>query len=143
MQDWVGLESFSEGQRLRWDWQLDDGYYPHWKEMTDYWATKGIKPFIYINPYFANTTNYSGVKKEENQFDEAYEKGYFIKDQEGKPMLMYSSSIQFGCVDLTNPDARLWIKKIIQENMIEKAGAWGWMHDFGEYVTLDSKTFDG
>lgn len=27
--------------------------------------------------------------------------------------------------------------------MIEDAGAWGWMHDFGEYVTLDSKTYDG
>lgn len=27
--------------------------------------------------------------------------------------------------------------------MIEEAGAWGWMHDFGEYVTLDSRTYDG
>jgi alpha-glucosidase len=46
-------------------------------------------------------------------------------------------------VDLTNPEAREWVKKIIQKNLIEEAGAWGWMHDFGEYVPLDSASFDG
>ena len=56
---------------------------------------------------------------------------------------MSSFNIEFGCIDLTNPEAKAWMKKIIQKNMIEDAGAWGWMHDFGEYVTLDSKTYDG
>jgi hypothetical protein len=27
--------------------------------------------------------------------------------------------------------------------MIEEAGAYGWMHDFGEYVPLDSNSSDG
>lgn len=26
--------------------------------------------------------------------------------------------------------------------MIDEAGAWGWMHDFGEYVSLDSRSYN-
>lgn len=56
---------------------------------------------------------------------------------------MQSVSIEMAIVDLTNPEARVWIKKIIQDNLIDEAGAWGWMHDFGEYNPLDAATFDG
>jgi len=56
---------------------------------------------------------------------------------------MNSVSINFAMVDFTNPEAREWVKDMIKENMLGEAGAWGWMHDFGEYVPLDSTTFDG
>jgi alpha-glucosidase len=56
MQDWVGLASFAEGQRLEWNWRLNRGYYPHWDELTKGWAQKGIRPMIYINPYFSNVS---------------------------------------------------------------------------------------
>ena len=55
--------------------------------MTDFWATKGIKPFIYINPYFANTTNLDPNKTTESQFDVGYKNGYFIKNLDGTPKL--------------------------------------------------------
>lgn len=64
-------------------------------------------------------------------------------NNDSSPQIMKSWSMEFSCIDLTNPDGRKWMKDIIIKNMIEEAGAYGWMHDFGEYVTLDSKTYDG
>lgn len=52
--------------------------------------------------------------------------------------MIKSGSIEVGIVDLWNPDARNWIKSIIQENILNEVGAWGWMHDFGEYMPLDA-----
>ena len=43
-----------------------------------------------------------------------------------------------GIVDLTNHKAYKWMKDVIKKNMIEEAGAWGWMHDFGEYTPFDA-----
>ena len=37
-------------------------------------------------------------------------------------------------IDLTNPDARAWIKEVIKNNLIAHAGSSGWMADFGELV---------
>jgi alpha-glucosidase len=54
-----------------------------------------------------------------------------------------SISIELGIVDLWNPEARTWLKNIIRTNLIEEAGAWGWMHDFGEYMPFDAYSFCG
>lgn len=49
-----------------------------------------------------------------------------------------------GMIDLTNPEAKQWAKdKILKHNILEEAGAGGWMHDFGEYMPFDSVLFDG
>jgi alpha-glucosidase (family GH31 glycosyl hydrolase) len=50
------------------------------------WARDGVKPFIYINPYFANVTGEAFVRQ--NQFEEGFEKGYFIKNKDGSTYLM-------------------------------------------------------
>lgn len=69
--------------------------------------------------------------------------GYFLKKADGSPYLLKSVSIDMTIVDLSNPEAYDWMKKIIIENLIGEAGAWGWMHDFGEYNPLDAVYFDG
>lgn len=56
MQDWVGTKDFNEGTRLMWNWKLNRKQYPQWDSMVDGWAKDGVKPMIYINPYFANLT---------------------------------------------------------------------------------------
>lgn len=71
-------------------------------------------------------------------FKEAYEGNYFIRDASGKPQIEKSLSIEFGTVDLTNPEAWNWYKKVIQEEVIGKGQSAGWMCDFGEYVRFDS-----
>jgi alpha-glucosidase len=45
-------------------------------------------------------------------------------------------------IDFTNPDARLWMKNIIKDNLITEAKAYGWMHDFGEYTPFDIDTYN-
>jgi len=56
---------------------------------------------------------------------------------------MFSLSIEFAIIDLTNPAAREWTKDIIKNNMVEEGMGWGWMHDFAEYTPFDAVAFDG
>jgi alpha-glucosidase len=42
-------------------------------------------------------------------------------------------------LDLSNPATRTWIKGIIKTELIGKAGASGWMADFGEALPFDAK----
>lgn len=48
--------------------------------MVKHWATLNIRPLIYINPYFSNISSEVANSTDANQFEEAYEKGYFIMD---------------------------------------------------------------
>lgn len=57
MQDWVGTKKFVEGTRLLWNWKLNRNQYPNWDQMIDDWKQDGVKPLIYINPYFANLSD--------------------------------------------------------------------------------------
>lgn len=59
MQDWVGRHKFPEGVRLLWNWQLNKETYPNWDSMIDSWAQDGVRPMVYINPYFANLTSFA------------------------------------------------------------------------------------
>ena len=45
-------------------------------------------------------------------------------------------------VDLTNPQAREWIKDVIKAELIG-SGASGWMADFGEGLPYDAVLFSG
>jgi alpha-glucosidase len=142
MQDWVGLYNFTEGQRLMWNWQLNREWYPQWDRMVADWAADGVRPIIYLNPYIANLSGFN-ISLRENQFQIAYERGYFVKNREGGVYLVNSISIKLGIIDFTNPEAYSWWKSVIRRNLVEEAGAWGWMHDFGEYLPFDSVLHDG
>lgn len=134
LQDWVGTLEFPEGIRLEWNWKLNRYWYPGWELMTANWMSDGVKPMVYINPYFANLTDPLITR---NLFKEGQQLGYFIKNSTGDIYLIKSVSIEFAIVDLTNPRARTWMKNIIKDNLIGEAGAYGWMLDFGEYTPFD------
>ncbi len=59
VQDWVGTKEFPEGTRLMWNWKLNRAFYPLWDVMVAEWYRDGVKPMIYINPYFANLNDTS------------------------------------------------------------------------------------
>ena len=69
MQDWVGTFKFPEGVRLLWNWQLNYNTYPKWNEMTQKWKDEGVRPLVYMNPYFANLTGNPEIRT--NYFEEA------------------------------------------------------------------------
>lgn len=102
-----------------------------------------IRPFTYINPYFADPSNYNKSNEfEHNYFVEGQENGYFIMNRSNETYLIDSISIKFATVDLTNPEAVKWIKRIIQQNLVENANSSGFMADFGEYIPFDAVFHD-
>jgi alpha-glucosidase len=58
VQDWVGLRHAFDGDRLRWNWQLDLLHYPLWHaHIVDKLAKQNIRVLTYINPFFADPTD--------------------------------------------------------------------------------------
>lgn len=62
---------------VRWNWELDENYYPGWKEQFQKW---GIKPLIYINHFLQKLNKEDKKKVKHDYFEIAKEKGYFVKD---------------------------------------------------------------
>ena len=135
LQNWVGTHSYPEGVRLNWNWELNRIQYPDWDQIVEDWARDGVRPMVYMNPYFANLTGNPDITT--NLFKDADSKGYFLKNSDGETYQIQSLSIKFGMVDFSNPDAKEWCKDLIKNNMLKEAKAVGWMADFAEYNPLD------
>jgi alpha-glucosidase len=141
LQDWVGQRQTSFGTQLWWNWELDHDHYPNWNALREGLQTRGIRVMTYINPFLCDD-----VPKKENHrrnlFREAVEGGYLVKDQQGEPYRVRISSFSASLVDLTNPEARTWIKGLIKDELIG-SGTSGWMADFGEGLPYDAVLFSG
>ncbi|MBD0253424.1 MAG: alpha-glucosidase [Rubrobacter sp.] len=141
LQDWVGQRQTSFGTQLWWNWELDHDHYPNWNALREGLQTRGVRVMTYINPFLCDD-----VPKKENHrrnlFGEAVEGGYLVKDQQGEPYRVRISSFSASLVDLTNPEARTWIKGLIKDELIG-SGTSGWMADFGEGLPYDAVLFSG
>lgn len=137
LQDWVGLRHSYDGDRLIWNWEVNYEWYPGWQQMVDGWAADGSRVLTYLNPFFSDPSAFSNQSRH-NFFLEGIDKGYFVKTAEGAPYKLYSLSIEFCMLDLTNPEAVLWMKSIISNYSLIEAQSSGWMADFGEYLPFDA-----
>ena len=72
-------------------------------------------------------------------FAEAERLGYLVEKADGTSYLIKNTNFSAALVDLSNPQARAWIKSVIKTEMIDKAGASGWMNDFGEALPFDAR----
>lgn len=133
-QDWEGKRVTSFGKRLQWDWKWDEKMYPGLPEKIKEYREKGIRFLGYTNPYLVEGGQL---------FNEAQEKGYLVKNEDGSDCLEDFGEFNCGYPDLTNPEAYQWFKdRIIKKNMIE-FGLSGWMADFGEYLPTYVKLHSG
>ena len=132
-QDWCGCRVTGFGYQVMWNWQTDESLYPHLREQIAEWKEEGIRFLGYINPFMA---------LEGPLYKYASEKGWCVKNREGKDYLVTITTFPAAMIDLTNPDAWEWYKSVIQENMID-IGMGGWMADFGEYLPVDSVIASG
>ncbi|MCR4782330.1 MAG: alpha-glucosidase [Lachnospiraceae bacterium] len=132
-QDWCGCRKTGFGYQVMWNWQWDRELYPNLDSKISKWNSEGIKFLGYINPFIA---------LEKNLYKIASEKGYCVKDKEGKDYLVKITTFPAAMVDFTNPDAYEWYKNLIKENMIG-LGMGGWMADFGEYLPVDCVLYSG
>ena len=129
LQDWVGQRTTSFGKQLWWNWEVNNQRYPAWNGLVNDLNNEGIRMMVYVNPYLVDVTNNPDAQR--SLFQEALEAGYLIHTLNGDPYLVLNTDFRYGMVDLTNPDARQWLSKVIQEQVVD-AGASGWMADFGE-----------
>jgi alpha-glucosidase len=132
-QDWVGKCVTSFGSRLIWNWEWNQEMYPGLDKWMPELEKQGIFFTIYINPY---------LRKDYSMCNEAAEKGYLVKDKDGKDYYVDFGEFDCAHVDLTNPDAYAWYKEKIKRNMID-FGSKGWMADFGEYLPTDACVYSG
>ena len=132
-QDWCGCRRTGFGYQVMWNWRFDGELYPDLPEKIRSWKEQGIRFLGYINPFLA---------LEKELYAEASEKGYCVKDRKGADYLVTITTFPAAMIDLTNPEAREWYKKIIKENMIG-IGMSGWMADFGEYLPADCVLYSG
>ena len=127
IQDWEGRRITAAGKQLYWNWQWDRELYPELDKKIKELHDKGIKVLGYINPFLA---------VEKPLYKEASAKGYCVKNKDGEDYYVTITTFPAAMIDLSNPDACLWIKNIIKKNMID-FGFSGWMADFGEYLPTD------
>lgn len=127
-QDWEGRRVTSFGKQLWWNWKADGGLYPDLPETIRSLRGSLTRFLGYINPFLA-------VEKE--LYKEASEKGFLVLNKDGSEAMITVTTFPAALVDLTNPEAFAWIKKVIKENLIG-AGLSGWMADFGEWLPPDA-----
>ena len=132
-QDWSGCRRTGFGYQVMWNWCYDESLYPNLPGKIREWRKDGVHFLGYINPFLAI---------EKDIYREASQKGYCVKDREGKDYLVTITTFPAAMVDFTNPEAYRWYKDLIKENMIG-IGMSGWMADFGEYLPVDSVLFSG
>jgi alpha-glucosidase (family GH31 glycosyl hydrolase) len=138
IQDWVGQRSTPAGSQLWWDWQLDQIHYPNWQQLLDALRNqRNARMLIYINPFLADQPGHDQL------YREALQNGYLVTGADGQPILIPNAGFSAGLIDLSNDDARTWIKDIIKERLVDQAGASGWMADFGEALPFNAVLASG
>ncbi|MFA5787014.1 MAG: TIM-barrel domain-containing protein [Actinomycetota bacterium] len=111
---------------------VDRKLYPNVESLNDELHEMGIKALAYFMPY---------IPRKGPDFDEALAKGYLVTKPDGKPHLLHIYHDAEGHLDLTNPGARAWYRAYMDRAI--DLGFDGWMHDFGEYLPLNCKGFNG
>lgn len=134
-EDWVGIRQTSFGRRLFWDWQWNAERYPDLPARIAALKVRGIRFLGYVNPYLA---------VDGPLYPEAAAKGYLaLKLDSDEPYLVDFGEFDAGVVDFTNPAAAEWFaEEVIGKRMLD-FGLDGWMADFGEYMPVDLRLFDG
>lgn len=106
--------------------------FPEPENMLKRLKEKGLKISVWLNPY---------IGQKSSLFDEAMEKGYFIKKPNGDVWQWDKWQAGMGIVDFTNPEAADWYKKHLIKLM--DMGVDSFKTDFGERIPVDVVYHDG
>lgn len=137
IQDWPGVRVTNAGKQLWWNWELDESYYPRWDALVDRLARLGARMLTYINPFLSTEAGHDSL------YQQARQAGYLVKRQDGTPYLIRNTNFDAALVDLSNPEARTWIKNVIKNELLGRTRASGWMADFGEALPFDAVLANG
>ena len=142
IRDWTGSSPADGEKKVVLNWQLDRSHYPDWDELREKLAQNGARVCLCISPLLASDLGTLDDPRPSELYREAYERGYLVK-RAGVPLTLMNSSVHTAMIDLSNPDARAWMKDLINRELIDIAQASGWAADSGEALPLDAELFDG
>jgi alpha-D-xyloside xylohydrolase len=117
------------------DLEWDAEYFPEPERTLAEIKELGFRVCLWINPYI-------GIESE--RFRIAAERGWLLRTQEGNPYVVqlwggYHPPV--GILDLTNPEAVVWLRRRLGELL--RMGADVFKTDFGEGVPADAVAYDG
>jgi alpha-glucosidase len=133
IRDWTGEHRTNSGNREFWDWIWNKEHYPHLDKVIQELSEFNISVLCYINPHLA---------MEGRLYAEAAKKGYLIKRADGTNLLSDMGGFMAGHIDLTNPEACLWAKQAICNNVFS-LGFSGIITDMSDLLPDDSKLYSG
>lgn len=132
LQDWVGRRTTDFGERLQWNWSLDEQQYPEWDELVAELEAQGIRVLTYVNPSLSvDSGAATGDRGGRDLYAEAADAGYLALAADGSVLDADQHGFTAATVDLSNPDAREWFAQVIADE-VAGIGASGWMADFAE-----------
>ena len=140
IEDWMGRRETLLGTRLWWNWEANKSVYEDWPGLVQSLRNRGIRVLIYFNPYLADVVDQQ-VDFERKYYREALSFNYLIKNPAGEPYTFGAGLFDGAIVDLSNPDARTFLKNLMQDQIA--IGVSGWMADFGEAVPYDASLYSG
>jgi alpha-glucosidase len=135
LQDWMGKRNTGVASQLWWNWQLNTSHYPEFTQLVADLKARGARVLTYVNPFLVDVAGQAQFTR--NLFEEAKTAGYLVKDAMGMPMMIAQTTFSAGIVDLTNPEAVNWLKKVIVDQVLS-TGAVGYMADFGEALPFEA-----
>ena len=141
MQDWQGQREVAQGFRLWWNWELDDSRYARWQDMVGALQTDDIRVMGYINPYFHDVLSAGKDAFRRNLYQEARDRGYLIRTSDSSLATTGGANFLAYVLDVTNPDARKWMKAVIKEEMLG-VGLSGWMAGLPVTLPLNAELFE-
>ncbi|KAI8336256.1 glycosyl hydrolases family 31-domain-containing protein [Chlamydoabsidia padenii] len=96
--------------------------------------TLPIRVLVNISPFLSNTDDPSTS----SLFNRAKEEGYLVKSTDHQNLAMISTQPgnTVGMIDLTNPDARQWLKCILKKQVFDN-GISGYTADYGNTLSMD------
>lgn len=141
-QTWSGRVRTYIGEQVLWNWVQGEATHPGWQGFVSDLEADGIRTLCYVNPMFVDTPAEAGPVAR-NLFAEGLAGGYFVHRADGSPYLMPVTAFDVGLLDLTNPDARDWMRSIIRDEILGNGRCSGWMVDFGEALPFDAALHSG
>ncbi len=141
-QTWSGVSTTYIGEQVLWNWVQNPTHHPGWGAWSDALADRGARTLCYVNSMFRPLPDDAGDVPRD-LYSEGLAGGYFVRDHHGDVLMLPVTAFDVALLDLTNEDARRWMKDILVEEMIGNANCSGWMADFAEALPFEAVMHDG
>ena len=141
-QTWSGTATTFIGEQVLWNWVLNETAHPGWHEWVQDLDDRGLRVLCYINSMFRELPEDVGPVSRD-LFEEGMDAGHFVRDEEGEVLMLPVTAFDVALLDLSDEEARTWMKGVIQDEMLTGAGCSGWMADFAEALPFEAHMGDG